>query len=257
MNGLVRLSFVASVAAVWGVRDRVARVIAVMGTVIYGMAVLLQETRAAYLGLGAAFFIGAVIWSAPRGVHLSSVRRRILATAASALVAAGVLLLVARGLALGVAQRVTEGVSNLQQSTGTAGHRLKLGSEMLSLLGTQWPVGLGFLNPATHFIVGLPGGSIRNTDLGVLNSLMTMGVIGTVLLYLPVLRTIQAIGRAHARGTIGAADWWRMGICIWLISIVISSLTLVDLFTVPGLVLAAGVIAVAIANPLAEHPHES
>ena len=41
------------------------------------------------------------------------------------------------------------------------------------------------LNPSYHYVLGLREGSIRNDDLGSLSIVMSMGLIGLVLAYMP------------------------------------------------------------------------
>jgi hypothetical protein len=121
-------------------------------------------------------------------------------------------------------------------------YRQNVSSLMLHVLGSQWVLGLGFLHPAVVYFPQLPNGSIRNNDLGLFNSLMTMGVVGTVLVYVPVL---IALGDVFPRGALdGERDWLRLGGMIWLISVIAGSLTLVTLFSPNGLVLTAVLLGV-------------
>src|SRR5438477_12108578 len=85
-----------------------------------------------------------------------------------------------------VAHRFEEGIQNVANTTGTVRYRRELDHEMLTLLGASWPIGLGFLHSGAHYVAGLPEGSIRNTDTGVFNALMAMGVVGTLLIYAPL-----------------------------------------------------------------------
>jgi hypothetical protein len=70
-----------------------------------------------------------------------------------------------------------------------------------------------------------------------------MGAIGLVLLYLPVLAVIAvALGSAGSRPE---GSWARYGAAVWLISVVVSSITLITLFSVSGLVVVAAACAAA------------
>jgi len=60
------------------------------------------------------------------------------------------------------------------------GYRNQLASTMLDTLGSDWPLGLGFLHPEAHPVPGLPKGSIRSDDMGMMQLLMTMGVAGVL-----------------------------------------------------------------------------
>ena len=73
---------------------------------------------------------------------------------------------------------------------------------------------------------------------------MTIGAIGTVLLYLPVLGTIVflVMRRREPREWDGIV----LGASGWLFGVVIASISLVTLFTVQGLMLTAVVIVAAV-----------
>jgi hypothetical protein len=116
---------------------------------------------------------------------------------------------------------------------------------MLHLLGQDWPIGLGFIHPSAHPYPNLPGGSIRNSDLGVLNVLMTMGAVGAILLYLPLLLMLRALTRAAPVPESVGDEWLRLGATIWVIGTIASSITLVDLFSFGGLEVTACMLAVA------------
>ena len=73
----------------------------------------------------------------------------------------------------------------MKNDTGTVSYRLHVARLELEVLGDNWVAGVGFLNPAYHWVPGLPEGSIRNSDLGPLSLLMTMGLIGLFLAYMP------------------------------------------------------------------------
>ncbi len=145
-----------------------------------------------------------------------------------------------------VVSRVQGGVSDISQSTGTFGYRRTLDSNMLNVLGSQWPIGLGFLYAPVHPIVGLPDGAIRNTDTGVLNIIMTMGLLGTIFMYAPFVYLIRELLRVSRRSSPNAdalPRWILYGGTAWFAWAIASSLTLVLLFSVPGVVLAAVVLA--------------
>jgi hypothetical protein len=105
---------------------------------------------------------------------------------------------------------------------------------MRQALGQSWPLGLGFLSPHSNYFADLPEGNIRNTDTGVYNSVMTMGVIGTSLLYLvPIVLLVGLVRRAQ----MGQANNspLLMGGTIWLFSVLITSYSLGSLTSVSGL----------------------
>jgi hypothetical protein len=146
-----------------------------------------------------------------------------------------------------VVNRATSSLSDVQTRGANVGYRLDVADRMAQVLGSEWPIGLGFWHPTYKYVPDLPDGSIRNSDLGVSNSLMTMGVIGTILLYLPLLYAIVALQRARTRRKGSSADGWLIyGIAAWLLIAVAASATLSTLFTVNGLVLAAFVLTLGL-----------
>ena len=102
------------------------------------------------------------------------------------------------------AMRAESGIEEIQARSGTFGYRYNVQSKMLDVVGNRWPVGVGFWHPDDRFVSGLPSGSIRNGDVGVLNGITTIGAVGTVLLYLPVLGTILFLAR---RKRTGSSEW--------------------------------------------------
>ena len=96
--------------------------------------------------------------------------------------------------------RAESGIEEIQARSGTFGYRYNVQSKMLDVVGSRWPVGVGFWHPDDRFVSGLPSGSIRNGDVGVLNGITTIGAVGTLLLYLPVLGTILFLVAAQAHG---------------------------------------------------------
>ena len=105
---------------------------------------------------------------------------------------------------------------------------------MLKVLGGHWPLGLGFLSPHTNYFPELPQGSIRNTDVGVLNSLMTVGLLGTVLLYFVPICLLFALLARGGRHLQRDSFLWIGGM-LWLFIVLITSYTLGGLASVSGL----------------------
>ncbi len=219
------------------------------------VAFVLQLTRASYVGV---FVSGGIVigwWMInASGGWRERVRRRALAATVGGAIVLGAGLLVVPGTAdnpaVGaVAGRVTSGIAEVNSSTGTVGYRRGVYRTMIELLGGEWPVGLGFLHPSARYFADLPSGSIRNTDTGVLNILMTMGAIGVaVFLAGPVLllaRLFAAAGDLRRGATPAAAVVF--GATLWLLAAVLTSVTLVTLFSVSGLVLTAFVVRAAVA----------
>jgi len=110
---------------------------------------------------------------------------------------------------------------------------------MKAYLGEKWLTGLGFVPPSTHYFEGLPHGSIRDSDLGVFNAVMTMGAIGAALIYLPVVAVLSDCLRRRASQEAGEHSWLRYGGAIWIVATLVTSVTLVTLFSTSGLVLVS------------------
>ena len=143
------------------------------------------------------------------------------------------------------ATRAESGIEEIQARSGTFGYRYDVQSKMLDVVGNRWPVGVGFWHPDDRFVSGLPDGSIRNGDVGVLNGITTIGALGTVLLYLPVLGTILFLARRRRTGS-GEWDGLIFGASGWLFGVGVASISLVTLFSVQGLLLTAVVLVVAV-----------
>jgi len=222
-------------------------------------AAALQFTRATYIAILAALLV-AVIVHTMRGGSLTALTFR-----AAMLVLAGMLVvLVLLGLNIGrdrtvngaVASRLESGVQDIANTTGTYAYRHRLDERMLEVLGTSWPVGLGFLHPQAHYVAALPEGSIRNTDTGVLNALMTIGLVGTLLVYAPlvfVFTQLVRLNRPRARPR-SRRMWLAYAGTAWVTWLVVGSATLVVLFSVNGLVLTALVLAVLGQADLGSNP---
>jgi hypothetical protein len=142
------------------------------------------------------------------------------------------------------ATRAGSGIEEIQARSGTFGYRYNVQSEMLDVVGNRWPVGVGFWHPDDRFVSGLPEGSIRNGDVGVLNGITTIGAVGTTLLFLPVLGTILFLWRRRPTGS-GEWDGFIFGASGWLFGVAVASISLVTLFSVQGLLLTAVVIVAA------------
>lgn len=218
---------------------------------VMGVEFALQLTRAAYLAAMLAVIVTIGLWAYQHDAISARMRPRVLALVFSLVLLVGAFTFVGdqgSGGAVGaVVSRATSSLSDVQSRGANVGYRLDVANRMAKVLGSEWPVGLGFWHPSSHYVPDLPDGSIRNSDLGVSNSLMTMGAIGTLLLYLPLLYTIVALQRSRTRRRDSSADGWiTYGIAAWLLIAVAASATLSTLFTVNGLVLTAFAVALGL-----------
>jgi hypothetical protein len=192
--------------------------------------------------------LAGAIWWFRRGPIRGIARRRLLVVPLLAVIVLALGATVSsteRHVFSTVATRALSGLSDVNSNSGTVGYRVSVNRQMLHLLGQEWPIGLGFIHPSAHPYPNLPGGSIRNSDLGVLNALMTMGAIGAILLYLPMLLVLRALTRAATVPESVGDEWLRLGVTIWVIGTIASSITLVDLFSFGGLEVTACMLALA------------
>ncbi|HEY0631597.1 MAG TPA: hypothetical protein VGC98_06050, partial [Thermoleophilaceae bacterium] len=244
MNDLVMLGFALGIGlALLSTQPRLQRLGWALALVM-GIDFALQLTRIAYLAALLAAIVMIGLWMYPRDLISARMRPRV-----SALVAALVLLVGAftfvgssgSSSPVGaVVSRATSSISDVQSRGANVGYRLDLASRMEQILGSDWPIGLGFWHPSYHYVSDLPDGSIRNADLGVSNSVMTMGLIGTLLLYLPLIYGVVALQRARTRDRgAGPDSWLTFGMATWILIAIAASATQATLFTVNGLALAA------------------
>jgi hypothetical protein len=251
MNDLVVLGFAAGIGlALLAPEVRLQR----LGwglALLMGIEFALQLTRAAYLAALVAVVATIGLWLYQRDAVSLRMRPRVLALVLSLVLLVGAFTFVgggANGGAIGaVVNRATSSLSDVQSRGENVRYRLDVAARMKTVLGNEWPIGLGFLHPSYRYIPDLPDGSIRNSDLGVSNSLMTMGMIGTILLYLPLVYAIVALQRARTRRRSAPSDGWLVyGIAAWLLIAVAASATLSTLFTVNGLVLTGFVVSLGL-----------
>jgi hypothetical protein len=249
MTMLVRAAFALSLGAlIVGPTPR-ARRWAIAPTVFFGISMVLQLTRAAYFGAAAGFLVAGAIWWFRRSTERNVARKQLILVpilvaflvGATSAVSAG-----ERDLISKVTTRAFAGYSDVSNTSGTVAVRTHVASEMLTVLGGAWPIGLGFQHPDAHPYRTLPNGSIRDPDLGVLNAVMLMGVIGAILVYLPLLVVLRALTRRSGESRAGpGVEWLRLGGTIWIIGVLASSITLVELFSFGGLELSATMLALA------------
>jgi hypothetical protein len=252
MTDLVTAGLAASIAACLLARSNRVRLIATAVALLLATSTVVQLTRARWIGIVVGVLLVS-LWLIVNGSPRLSktLRRRLIATIGIACLAVLVVLLADPGLfASGtVADRLLSAFTDLQKGSGTVAIRESVTKVMTKYLGESWLTGLGFVSPSAHFYFGLPEGSIRDTDLGVLNAVMTMGVVGAALVYLPVIGTLfYTLGRASARGREVRYEWLSYGGAIWIIATLTSSATLVTLFSPSGLVLS-GLFLTVLAHP--------
>jgi hypothetical protein len=121
-------------------------------------------------------------------------------------------------------------------------------------LGGHALLGLGFIDPRDQYDPSLPYGSIRNSDVGILNVVMTMGVVGAVLYYLPLLTVGVALAIRGWRGCSNTIAWIGLGSFAWCVTAAVTSPTLVTLFSPTGVVSAAAMLGLGLVVVLEARP---
>ena len=130
----------------------------------------------------------------------------------------------------------------------TVAYRESETSILEGYLGSSWPVGLGFLDPRDRYFADLPtwdGGSIRDTDVGVLNTVMMMGVIGAILQSIPILMLgWLLIRRRRESRANSSSEWLAFGGVGALAALTATGVTLVIFFEPTTVVLCALLVAI-------------
>ena len=233
MNELLTAAFPMALAATL-LGPKTWRRGAMLLTVLTGLANTLTFTRATYVSEILALFLISLIWARGSGWR----PRRIRYLFAFGVVAIVFAILFAGGSSStsgsssspvqAVVARAGLGLSNAQNGTGTVAVRIHEADLDLEVLGDHWVTGLGFLNPAYHYVPSLREGSIRNDDLGSLSIVVTMGLIGLILAYIPpVAGLVYLLRRRYSFVQYGGA--------MYLGAALIASITLGAVATLSGL----------------------
>jgi hypothetical protein len=256
MADLITFTFALALALALVAHGR-KMLLAICGAAVTGVAIVLALTRAEYFGLVAGLF-GAVLIAVTRvspsvASQLRSRSFRVLAggVVVGLLTALFFPQLFHGGSVQAVITRATSGLSAVtggSQPTGanTFVYRQGVDHALLAVLGGRWPIGLGFLHPNTIYLVNAPSGTIRNADTGVLNSMMTMGLVGTILLYVPLGYVAVVTCRSWRFQRGDAPNGLRLGVLIWLIATLVASITLITLFSITGLTMTAVMLGVVL-----------
>lgn len=246
MTDLVTAGVAFAIAAVVLLRGR-AQTRAIPIAVLLTISLALQLTRARWISMIVSVVLVSVWLGLQADRRIAVILRRRLAVAVG-IVAVAIIILVTVGggvVSTGpILQRILSIFTDLGASTGTVSIRQHVASQMTSLLGGHWLAGLGLTPPSVHYYPQFPAGSIRDPDLGVLNAVMTIGVVGAALIYLPLLvALVHCMRRARTRIR-GRVPWLNYGGQIWIVATITSSITLVTLFSPSGLALSAVILTI-------------
>jgi hypothetical protein len=249
MTDLVTAGVALSVAACLLARRTAVRLVAAPVAILLSTSTVVQLTRARWVGLLVGLLVVTLWFLFNDNTPLSATLRRRSALFLGALAFAVVAVVVAApGIFSSgtVIHRLLSIFSDLQGS-GSVETRERVTKTMTSILGEKWLAGLGFLPPSAHYFQGLPEGSIRDSDVGVLNAVMTMGVLGAALVYVPVVTMLGSCLRRVSSNVATPYGWLRFGGAIWITGTLVSSVTLVTLFSPTGLTLV-GVLLALLSN---------
>jgi hypothetical protein len=258
LSGLTRLyvnaQYLAVLAGMFGIgllllaKERGLRLLGGILALLSITSVVLELTRAQYIGMTAGLAAALFVWLvfSRTSAQLARVRFFRAIILAGALVALTVLVhppQINNTVVSGLEHRVSSVFTSLSSTNAgesTVAYREIEAAQLEQVLGSHWLFGLGFLDPRNHYVLGLRLGSIRNGDVGVLNAVMTMGVVGAILIYFPVFLILAAlVKRAVIGHDVPQQSWVGFGISAWCVSVLVSSLTLVSLFSSSGLCIAA------------------
>ncbi len=209
-----------------------------------GIAIVLSFQRAVYFSDSAALLIISLVWTLGKVRGAKRVRRALFVAAFLTTIAvmfAGELApnTESSSPASAIIARVALGFTDLQSQGGTFGLRLREDQIERAAVSGKWLTGIGFLSPRYHYVNGLKEGNIKDIDLGSITILVTMGVIGLILAYTPVVAgLIYMLKRRKGFISYGAAIYLTAGI--------IGSVTLSTYADQAGLVVLAAVLAVCL-----------
>jgi hypothetical protein len=216
--------------------------------------IALSLTRALYVGAVLGVVAAVAVWLT-RPAPQSRLARRQLTRIALACIVGLTLLVVVNPPSVsssainGVSARVVsvfDAASTANPAHLTVAIREQEASVLEQILGSRWPFGLGFLDNRNRYFTGLPtwdAGSIMDTDVGVLNVVMTMGVLGAIMQYFSLVAIALLLARRHLiLGEPQAEAWLSFGVFTWIVLAIASSVTLTLLFNATSVVVSAAVV---------------
>jgi O-Antigen ligase len=245
-------------------RERRLRTTGAALTLLSVTAVALELTRAQYIGNLVGIVAALAVWLTMSRPSRRFGRQRLARIVLVIIAAVALFTFVhppaavekAFGDAAARVETVIPTLLSSKPKKSTVAIRESEASALENVLGERWLFGLGFLDPRFDYFNGLHEGSIRNGDVGVLNAVMTMGVIGAIFLYFPLLFVLIGLVWCAVAGTERPRDSWiAFGVVAWIVSSLTSSVTLVSLFGSPGLTIAA--LALGIGTTCLTDPYAS
>ncbi len=251
-------------AALLGIQRR-TRLNGLLAALISGVAILLQQTRAIYISLPLALILMIIAWAILVPAARGRLTRRPIVGVLGIALFVGFLAVVAPAIVAtyGITplSRLNGVSSQISSSTGNIGYRFSVAHDLLHLLGgrvSNWLTGLGFLDPRYRYFSGLPLGSIKNSDLGLVDGIMLVGMVGVAMIYSIVgIIFWRVVTSAHSwQARLPNEAWLLFGIAAWITQVLLASYSLGVLFQEPGEILTAFVIGVGL-NTYAEYGYTS
>lgn len=210
------------------------------------VAVILEQGRVKYAALAFAFLAATAVWvrrdAIARAATIAAVAVVAFAGAASVPALDGVTRAVEGRVSslLGGADRAAPG------ETDTLAYRNRAKESIRATLTTQdWVVGFGYRPDGWYRFAPDPIGSLRNSDLGWYNPLLTMGLMGVVAIYGLVLFALVGIWRLRSSS---APRWLLVGSWAYGVYALAGSATLVTLFSPAGAVGSAFALGLGLAT---------
>ena len=241
MNDLIIAAFpMALGAALLG--PSAARRPAATLALLTGVANALSFTRAVYASETVALLLVGLVYCIRAGWEGTRVRRAgmvaIACIAVAVAVASGTGSSQSSSPLEAVVARTELGFTNVQDQSGNVGYRFRQASYVSQVVNGRWLVGVGLRTPGSLWVQGERDGSIRNSDLGSFSILATMGVIGFLLIYAPVLAGLLFALRERGPVAFGAA--------MYLGAAIIGSITLATLSSVSGILVVGSVLTLCL-----------
>ena len=227
--------------ALWARSNRM-RAWSAAAALVIGLEQVLSLTRANYLALSLALVIGCIAAFATGSVKWGVGRTGNALVGVSALAVGGYALsftsLARSSIWVSVQSRITSAASDVSAAEGNVGYRLIVYAEMLRVLGNNWILGIGLQHPEYHWFAGLPDGTIRNSDVGVLSVLLPIGLLGLVpLLLIGVMACVESLRAMRTTDSLVRVVGWSC-LCVCVVGLV-SAPTLGYFSTLPGLMAIA------------------
>lgn len=225
---------------------RIATPIAILLLISFGV----EFTRARWIGLIVALLVVTLRFVLGRDPGVTPLLRKRLGWFVAGVVAVGGIAILTAPQYIfsgSLIQRVTSIFTAVQSSTSTVAVRIQVIDTLSNMLAGHWWTGLGLIPPTAHYYTALPAGSLRDPDVGLFGGVATIGIIGTALIFLPVIVVLVHTLRRSSPGTAATDNQWlRYGIAIWLVATLVSSLTITTLFNLGGLVMTAAILMITI-----------